>query len=151
MTIDERLEALTRNLELVVLETEKHDRQIGALASESEKRDRQIGALAGESEKRDRQIGALAGESEKRDRQIGVLVEQSAGQDGRLVRVGERLDALTQSLQLLALETEKHDQQLRQTTILVTEVAEGTARLLRVVEMHEHRIDSHDDRLDKLE
>jgi hypothetical protein len=50
MTIDERLEALTRNLELMVLETEKHDRQIGALASESEKRDRQIGALAGESE-----------------------------------------------------------------------------------------------------
>jgi ABC-type transporter Mla subunit MlaD len=109
MTIDERLEALTRNLELLSLETEKHDRQIGA------------------------------------------LVEQSAGQNSRLGRTGERLDGLAQSLQLLSLETEKHDRQIMQTTKLVTEVAEGTARLLRVVEMHEHRIDSHDDRLDKLE
>ncbi|HZW79641.1 MAG TPA: hypothetical protein VFF50_04140, partial [Candidatus Deferrimicrobiaceae bacterium] len=64
MTIDERLEALTRNLELMVLETEKHDQLIAALASQSE----------------------------KRDWQIGVLVGQSAGQDGRLGRVGERLD-----------------------------------------------------------
>jgi|ERR1700734_3928973 ABC-type transporter Mla subunit MlaD len=109
MTIDERLEALTRNLELMVFETEKHDRQIGA------------------------------------------LLEQSAGQDGRLGRTAERLDAVTQSLQLLSLETEKHDRQLDRAAKLVTEVAEGTARLLRVVEMHEHRLDSHDERLDKLE
>jgi ABC-type transporter Mla subunit MlaD len=109
MTIDERLEALTRNLELMAIETGKHDRQ------------------------------------------ISVLVEQSAGQDGRLERVGERLDALAQSLQLLALETDKNDQQIKQTTRLVAEVAEGTARLLRVAEMHEHRLHSHDDRLDKLE
>jgi len=109
MTIDDRLEALTRNLELLSLETEKHDRQ------------------------------------------IAVLLDQSARQDGRLERTGERLDALTQSLQLLVLETEKHDRQLEQATKLVTEVAEGTARLLRVAEMHEHRLDSHDDRLDKLE
>jgi ABC-type transporter Mla subunit MlaD len=109
MTIDERLEALTRNLELLSHETEKHDCQIGA------------------------------------------LVEQSAGQDSRLERTGERLDALTQSLQLLSLETDKHDRQFDRAAKLITEVAEGTARLLRVVEMHEHRIDSHDDRLDKLE
>jgi len=109
MTIDERLEALTRNLELVALETEKHDRQIGALA------------------------------------------DRSGDNDVRLERTGERLDALAQSLQLLALETEKHDRQIEQAAKLVTEVAVGTARLLRVVEMHEHRLDSHDDRLDKLE
>ena len=60
-------------------------------------------------------------------------------------------DAVAQSLQLLALETEKHDGQIEKATSLVTEVAGGTARLLRVVEMHEHRLDSHDDRLDKLE
>jgi len=71
--------------------------------------------------------------------------------DERLERVGERLDAVAESLQLLALETEKHDRQIESATRLVTEVAEGTARLLRVVEMHEHRLDSHDDRLDKLE
>jgi hypothetical protein len=65
--------------------------------------------------------------------------------------IDERLEALTHNLELLSLETEKHDKQIGQLGTLVTEVAEGTARLLRVVEMHKHRLDSHDDRLDKLE
>jgi hypothetical protein len=65
--------------------------------------------------------------------------------------IDERLEALTRNLELLSLESEKHDRQLDRAAKLVTEVAEGTARLLRVVEMHEHRLDSHDDRLDKLE
>ena len=62
-----------------------------------------------------------------------------------------RLEALTHNLELLSLETEKHDKQIAQLSTLVTEVAVGTARLLRVVEMPEHRLDSHDNRLDKLE
>jgi hypothetical protein len=65
--------------------------------------------------------------------------------------IDERLEALTHNLELLSMETEKHDRQIAQLGALVTEVAEGTARLLRVVEVHEHRLDSHDDRLDKLE
>ena len=65
--------------------------------------------------------------------------------------IDERLEALTHSLELLSLETEKHDRQIAQLSTLVTEVAEGTVRLLRVAEMHENRLDSHDDRLDKLE
>jgi hypothetical protein len=65
--------------------------------------------------------------------------------------IDERLGALTRNLELLSLESEKHDRQLDRAAKLVTEVAEGTARLLRVVEMHEHRLDSHDNRLDKLE
>jgi len=65
--------------------------------------------------------------------------------------IDERLEALTRNLELLSLESEKHDRQLDRAAKLVTEVAEGTARLLRVVEMHEHRLDSHDERLDKLE
>jgi hypothetical protein len=64
--------------------------------------------------------------------------------------IDERLEALTRNL-VLSLESEKHDRQLDRAAKLVTEVAEGTARLLRVVEMHEHRLDSHDERLDKLE
>lgn len=64
--------------------------------------------------------------------------------------IDERLEALTRNLEL-SLESEKHDRQLDRAAKLVTEVAEGTARLLRIVEMHEHRLDSHDDRLDKLE
>jgi hypothetical protein len=67
------------------------------------------------------------------------------------VTIDERLEALTHNLELLSLETEKHDEQIAQLGTLVTEVAVGTARLLRVVEIHEHRIDRHDDRLDKLE
>jgi hypothetical protein len=65
--------------------------------------------------------------------------------------IDDRLEALTHSLELLSLETQKHDRQIDRLSTLVTEVAEGTARLLRVAEMHEHRLDSHDDRLDKLE
>jgi hypothetical protein len=65
--------------------------------------------------------------------------------------IDERLEAVTHTLELSSLESEKHDRQLDRAAKLITEVAEGTARLLRVVEMHEHRIDSHDDRLDKLE
>jgi hypothetical protein len=49
------------------------------------------------------------------------------------------------------LKPKKHDKQTGQLGTLVPEVAEGTARLLRVVEMREHPLDSHDDRLDKLE
>jgi hypothetical protein len=65
--------------------------------------------------------------------------------------IDERLEALTRNLELLSLETEKHDRQIAQLGTLVTEVAEGTARLLRVVETHDHRLDSHDDRLDDLQ
>ena len=43
--------------------------------------------------------------------------------------IDERLEALTHNLELLSLETEKHDKQIAQLSTLVTEVAEGTARL----------------------
>jgi hypothetical protein len=67
--------------------------------------------------------------------------------------IDERLDALTHNhnFELLSLETEKHDKSIAQLGALVTEVAGGTARRLRIVEMPEHRLDSHDHRLDKLE
>jgi hypothetical protein len=65
--------------------------------------------------------------------------------------IDQRLEALTRNRELLSLESEKHDRQLDRAAKQVTEVAEGTARPLRIVEMHEHRLDSHDDRLDKLE
>jgi hypothetical protein len=45
--------------------------------------------------------------------------------------IDERLEALTRNLELLPLESEKHDRQLDRAAKLVTEVAEGTARLLR--------------------
>jgi DNA repair ATPase RecN len=72
--------------------------------------------------------------------------------------IDERLEALTRNWELLSLESEKHDRRFEQTTKhieqatkLITDVAESTARLLRIAEMHEHRLDSDDERLDKLE
>jgi hypothetical protein len=44
--------------------------------------------------------------------------------------IDERLKALTRNLELLSLETEKHDKQIAQLSTLVTQVTEGTARLL---------------------
>jgi hypothetical protein len=46
--------------------------------------------------------------------------------------IDERLEALTRKLELRSLESKKHDRQLERAAELVTEVAEGTARLLRV-------------------
>lgn len=51
--------------------------------------------------------------------------------------IDERMEALTRNLELLSLEGEKHDRQLDRAAKLVTEVVEGTARLLRVAEMHD--------------
>ena len=44
--------------------------------------------------------------------------------------IDERLENLTRNLQLLSLETEKRDKQVAQLANSVTEVTEGTARLL---------------------
>lgn len=56
----------------------------------------------------------------------------------------ERIEALTQSVELLASiqrdSQKRSDQRLARLEQLVTEIAEGTARLLRAVESHEHRI-----------
>jgi hypothetical protein len=46
--------------------------------------------------------------------------------------IDERLQAVTHALELLSLGSEKHDRQLDRAAKLITEVAEGTARLLRV-------------------
>jgi hypothetical protein len=47
--------------------------------------------------------------------------------------IDERLEALTRNLELLSLGNEKHDRQLDRAAKLVTEVAEGAARLLAKV------------------
>jgi hypothetical protein len=46
--------------------------------------------------------------------------------------IDERLEVLTRNLELLSLESEKHDRQLDRAPKLVMEVAEGTTRLLRL-------------------
>jgi hypothetical protein len=63
--------------------------------------------------------------------------------DERLERLTERHEALTQSVELMAMENRQRDRRLG-------EIMEGIASLLHVAEIHEHRLDQHDDRLDNL-
>jgi len=53
--------------------------------------------------------------------------------DERLEKLVERHEGLTQSVEMLATD-------LRELKTLVSDIAEGTARLLHVVEVHERRI-----------
>jgi hypothetical protein len=63
------------------------------------------------------------------------------------LNIDERLEALAQSMELLTLmhkDTEKMMNRLGKRNArletLVTEIAEGTARLVHVAEAHEHRV-----------
>jgi archaellum component FlaC len=64
--------------------------------------------------------------------------------DERLEKLTERHEALTQSVESLT-----HD--INEMRGLVGEIAQGTARLLHIAEVHQQRLDSHGDRLDNLE
>ena len=59
--------------------------------------------------------------------------------DERLERLTERHEALSQSLELLASD-------LQNLGKFVGEIAEGTARLLHIAEIHEHRITRLEDK-----
>ena len=61
--------------------------------------------------------------------------------DERLERLTERHEALTQSVELMVAENRQRDRRLG-------EIMEGIASLLHVAEIHEQRLDQHDDRLD---
>jgi chromosome segregation ATPase len=52
----------------------------------------------------------------------------------------ERYSALTRNIDKLAAESKQTDKVVRDLGKFVTDIAEGTARLLRVVESHEHRL-----------
>jgi hypothetical protein len=61
--------------------------------------------------------------------------------DERLERPTERHEALTQTVELMATENRQRDRRLG-------EIMEGIASLLHVAEIHEHRLDQHEERLD---
>jgi hypothetical protein len=63
--------------------------------------------------------------------------------DERLERLTERHEALTQTVELMALENRQRDRRLG-------EIMEGIASLLHIAEIHEQRLDRHDNRLDNL-
>ncbi len=67
--------------------------------------------------------------------------------DERLERLTERHEALTQTMELLTGDVRELTgavrmlaQEHRKLDNLVNDIAEGTARLLRAIESHEHRI-----------
>ena len=60
--------------------------------------------------------------------------------DERLDRLVERHEALAQSVELLTKDIAELRGGLRDVGRFVSEVAEGTARLLRIAEIHESRI-----------
>ncbi len=76
--------------------------------------------------------------------------------------IDERLEALTQTVELMAQMHEDHKRENAENLAMLTaksamltersaEFMDTFNRLGRIIEMHEHRLDSHDDRLDRLE
>ena len=61
--------------------------------------------------------------------------------DERLEKLTERHEALTQSIELMSLEWDKR----------FRVIAESLEKLSNIALLHQHRLDSHEDRLDTLE
>jgi hypothetical protein len=77
--------------------------------------------------------------------------------DERLERLTERHEALTQSVELMVAENRQAAENLaamaaenKQRDKRLGEIMEGIASLLHVAEIHEQRLDRHDDRLENL-
>ena len=81
--------------------------------------------------------------------------------DERLERLTERHEALTQTVELMVAENRQAAEKMaaenkqlamenKQRDRRLGEIMEGIASLLHVAEIHEHRLDQHDDRLDNL-
>src|ERR1017187_870616 len=75
--------------------------------------------------------GPRGGDPRASDRAFGREVAMTI--DERLERLAERHEALTQSVEMMALENKQRDR--RQ-----AEIMEGLASLVHVAEIHEHRI-----------
>jgi archaellum component FlaC len=60
--------------------------------------------------------------------------------DERLEKLAVRHEALTPTVEILTRDMIDLQKAMKETQKFVTEVAEGTARLLHVAQIHEHRI-----------
>jgi len=69
-----------------------------------------------------------------------VLARIRISQDEGSMNIDERLEALTHTVELLAAMHKDSEKRMQRLEGFVTEIAEGTARLLHVVEVHEQRI-----------
>ena len=74
--------------------------------------------------------------------------------DERLERLTGRHEALTQSVEFMVAENRQAAENMaaenKQRDRRLGEIMEGIASLLHVAEIHEQRLDRHDDRLDNL-
>lgn len=75
--------------------------------------------------------------------------------DERIDRLTERHEALAQSIELMIIENRerdaKWDKRFDQLTTRLEHLMESVEKLSHIAELHQNRLDSHDDRLDKLE
>jgi archaellum component FlaC len=62
--------------------------------------------------------------------------------DERLEKLTERHEALTQTVELMALENRERDKRFDKMENRVGEIMEGIARLLHIAEIHERRIEA---------
>lgn len=62
------------------------------------------------------------------------------------MNIDERLEALTHSVELLATMHKDSEDRMERVEQLVSDIAEGTARLLHVAELHEQRISRLEER-----
>ena len=60
--------------------------------------------------------------------------------DERLEKLAERHEALTQTVELMARENERITREIDGIKSYTSEIAEATARLLHIAQIHEHRI-----------
>ena len=63
-------------------------------------------------------------------------------------KLRERHEAITQTIELMAIESRERDARWEKRFGFIGESLE---RLANVAQLHQHRLDSHQDRLDKLE
>lgn len=60
--------------------------------------------------------------------------------DERLVRLAQRHEALTQSVELLLRETQEHTRQIDKQTRQIDGLRDASATLLQIVQIHENHI-----------
>ena len=69
----------------------------------------------------------------------------------RLESLARSVEGLRETVELLVGMQKDNIERRERTEWLVSEIAEGTARLLAVAEAHQQRLNDHDDRISRLE
>ena len=71
---------------------------------------------------------------------LELLASMHRDSEKRMEQITQNVDRQSKNMDRLSLATERNTQGNARLEDLVTQIAEGTARLLHVAEVHEHRI-----------